>query len=82
MSTFTGKTELVMLDDLIGVDISKAANFDEVMSMAGFDVDVEKVPPHTPEGDEVKVEYTFGYIVDSSGNLRINLHHSSMPATN
>ena len=36
----------------------------------------------TPEGDEVKVEYTFGYIVDSSCNLRINLHHSSMPATN
>ena len=36
----------------------------------------------TPEGDEIKVEYTFGYIVDSSGNLRINLHHSSMPATN
>ena len=35
----------------------------------------------TPEGDEVKVEYTFGYIVDSSGNLRINLHHSWMPAT-
>ena len=35
----------------------------------------------TPEGDEVKVEYTFGYVVDSSGNLRINLHHSSMPAT-
>ena len=35
----------------------------------------------TPEGDEVKVEYTFGYLVDSSGNLRINLHHSSMPAT-
>ena len=36
----------------------------------------------TPEGDEVKVEYTFGYVVDSSGNLRINLHHSSMPAAN
>ena len=36
----------------------------------------------TPEGDEVKVEYTFGYIIDSSGNLRIQLHHSSMPATN
>ena len=35
----------------------------------------------SPEGDEVKVEYTFGYIVDSSGNLRIQLHHSSMPAT-
>lgn len=36
----------------------------------------------TPEGDELKVEYTFGYIVDSSGNLRIQLHHSSMPASN
>lgn len=31
-------------------------------------------------GDEVKVEFTFGYIVDSNGALRINLHHSSMPA--
>ena len=36
----------------------------------------------SPDGDEVKVEYTFGYITDSEGNLRINLHHSSMPATN
>ena len=36
----------------------------------------------SPEGDEVKVEYTFGYIVDNSGNLRIQLYHSSMPATN
>ena len=36
----------------------------------------------TPDGDELKVEYTFGYIVDSSGNLRIQLHHSSMPASN
>ena len=35
-----------------------------------------------PDGDEVKVEYTFGYIVDSSGNLRIQLHQSSMPAPN
>ena len=33
-----------------------------------------------PEGDEVKVEYTFGYIQDDDGNLRIQLHHSSMPA--
>ena len=33
-----------------------------------------------PDGDEVKVEYTFGYMVDSVGNLRIQLHHSSMPA--
>ena len=33
----------------------------------------------TPEGDEVKVEYSFGYILDEDGNVRINLHHSSMP---
>ena len=33
-----------------------------------------------PNGEEVKVEYTFGYIVDEKGALRINLHHSSMPA--
>ena len=35
----------------------------------------------TPEGDEVKVEYTFGYMLDEMGALRINVHHSSMPAT-
>ena len=33
----------------------------------------------TPEGDEVKVEYSFGYILGDDGNVRINLHHSSMP---
>ena len=33
----------------------------------------------TPEGDEVKVEYSFGYMLDEDGNVRINLHHSSMP---
>lgn len=33
----------------------------------------------TPEGDEVKVEYSFGYILDENGDVRINLHHSSMP---
>lgn len=30
-------------------------------------------------GKEVKVEYTFGYIRDAQGRLRINLHHSSLP---
>jgi hypothetical protein len=34
----------------------------------------------SPEGVEVKVEYTFGYIEDGNGGLRIQLHHSSMPA--
>lgn len=28
---------------------------------------------------EIKVEYTFGYITDKRDNLRINLHHSSIP---
>ena len=32
-----------------------------------------------PDGNEVKVEYSFGYILDDDGNVRINLHHSSMP---
>ncbi len=29
--------------------------------------------------EEIKVEYTFGYIKDNAGKLRINLHHSSLP---
>ena len=32
-----------------------------------------------PQGKEVKVEYTFGYLKDSTGNIKINLHHSSFP---
>jgi len=34
--------------------------------------------PHSG-GDEVKVEYTFGYIKDASGKLRIILHGSHLP---
>jgi len=30
-------------------------------------------------GTTVKVEYSFGYMLDAAGKLRINLHHSSMP---
>lgn len=33
----------------------------------------------TPEGDEVKVEYSFGYKKDDAEKLRIVLHHSSVP---
>ena len=33
----------------------------------------------SPEGAEVKVEYTFGFIKVSLNQLRINLHHSSLP---
>nr|NQU94163.1 hypothetical protein [Bacteroidota bacterium] len=30
-------------------------------------------------GEETKVEFTFGYFKDEDGNLRINVHHSSLP---
>ncbi|MBO6766865.1 MAG: phosphoribosyl-AMP cyclohydrolase [Erythrobacter sp.] len=32
-----------------------------------------------PDGSVTKVEYTFGYVRDEDGDLRINVHHSSMP---
>merc|ERR1711985_63671 len=31
------------------------------------------------DGDESKVEYSFGYELDDAGKVRIILHHSSMP---
>ncbi|WP_395338476.1 phosphoribosyl-AMP cyclohydrolase [Ningiella sp. W23] len=31
------------------------------------------------DGDVVKVEYSFGYVKDDEGNVKINLHHSSLP---
>lgn len=34
-----------------------------------------------PDGSEIKVEYTFGYVVGGDGVLRIQLHHSSIPAS-
>lgn len=31
------------------------------------------------DGEEIKVEYTFGYLKGLDGVLKINLHHSSLP---
>lgn len=31
------------------------------------------------DGQEIKVEYSFGYIEDKDGHIKINLHHSSLP---
>lgn len=31
------------------------------------------------DGTVTKVEYTFGYVRDENGKLRINVHHSSVP---
>jgi hypothetical protein len=33
----------------------------------------------TTEGKDIKVEYSFGYVEDKDGKLKINLHHSSLP---
>ena len=33
----------------------------------------------TTSGQDVKVEYSFGYMKDDNGKLKINLHHSSLP---
>ncbi|MBX2808225.1 MAG: hypothetical protein KTR20_06280 [Cellvibrionaceae bacterium] len=33
----------------------------------------------TLDGEEVKAEYSFGYIKDQQGRLKIHLHHSSLP---
>jgi hypothetical protein len=33
----------------------------------------------TTEGTDIKVEYSFGYVTDENGKLKINLHHSSLP---
>ncbi len=30
-------------------------------------------------GEDIKVEYSFGYVRDANGRLKINLHHSSLP---
>merc|ERR1712176_568312 len=32
-----------------------------------------------PDGEEVKVEYSFGYLLTDDGDVKINLHHSSLP---
>ena len=31
------------------------------------------------DGEEIKVDYSFGYVEDKNGHLKINLHHSSLP---
>ena len=32
-----------------------------------------------PEQNKIKVEYTFAYILTPKGEIKINLHHSSLP---
>ena len=49
----TETTQLVALDARVGTDISHATSYEDVMEIAGFDFNVEKVPVHDPEGGEV-----------------------------
>lgn len=44
---------LVALDRAAGQDISKTTNFDDIIKQSGFDFEVEKVPVHDPEGEEI-----------------------------
>merc|ERR1712157_125979 len=32
-----------------------------------------------PDGEEVKVEYSFGHLLTDDGDVKINLHHLSLP---
>ena len=52
MST-SGETTLTKLDDRVGVDISDASDYDQVMRSAGFDFEVEKTPVLDLEGEEI-----------------------------
>lgn len=44
---------LVALDHAAGLDISNTNNFDDIIKQSGFDFEVEKVPVHDPEGEEI-----------------------------
>ena len=52
MST-SGLTTLTRLDERVGVDISNARSYEDVMREAGFDFDVEKTPILDTEGKEI-----------------------------
>lgn len=52
MST-SGQTTLTKLDERVGVDISDASDYDQVMRSAGFDFEVEKTPVLDLEGKEI-----------------------------
>ena len=44
-----------------------------------LDVDANEYFFTTKDGQEIKVEYTLGYVEDKDGKLKINLQHSSLP---
>lgn len=50
-------SKLTSLDERAGVDLTGEHNIDNVLERAELNFDVEKVPMHTPEGDEVSGKY-------------------------
>ena len=72
-------TQLVRLDDRVGVDISSADSYDQVMKAAGFDFEVEKVPVFTPEGTEVKGHFVVRR-TDTKGQFAVmRTRYTSIP---
>jgi len=55
--TDTATSQLVQLDARIGVDVSDSRSLDDIITQAGFDFDVEKVPVYNPEGEEVNGQF-------------------------
>ena len=53
----TATSQLVQLDARIGVDVSESQSLDDIITQAGFDFDVEKVPVYNPEGEEVNGQF-------------------------
>ena len=53
----TATSQLVQLDARIGVDVSESQSLADIITQAGFDFDVEKVPVYNPEGEEVNGQF-------------------------
>jgi len=77
-----GKTE-VLFKPTLAADDQFRETFDEAQHIAIYGDYAVSMGNYffTPAdgGAEQKVEFTFGYIKDANGDLRINVHHSSLP---
>ena len=77
-----GETAVAM-GDYVFTDATWAAAATNPNPAPGPDPDPNPDPNSSPilirSGDEVRVEYTFGYRKNDDGKVRIYLHHSSVP---
>lgn len=74
-------TGVVEEDDGFAINPWKQVRFDnhDIMIHDDFAVAMGNYFFTTLDEQEVKVEYTFGYRLDEQGDLKIVLHHSSLP---